>query len=302
MSSLKSLSPLTVARVRSGVVTALCCAVTDLDSSFCEKIPSGKYALTLSGPGGIRRRMSFVEGRVSETSYGIGDAVLRFFSAEGMALTFGGGRGAVLPLPAGPRFPKAVKAFMTVSKRVGELSSRRDFADESEKRLVTEILMTAALRGVAETAMADSWTAAKSAAMMEGTVEVAVEGGGPSGWIRRCGDVWESGRGRAEAKANARLVFADLDTAYGLFTGTVAALKALGRGMVSIRGKVPMVQILFPLMDRFSEIMAWRAEGKADPKAAGGAGEKGSGSAESAGGATGETNPRAAKNPGEAAK
>jgi hypothetical protein len=35
------------------------------------------------------------------------------------------------------------------------------------------------------------------------------------------------------------------------------ALNALGRGKISIRGKVPMIQILFPLLDRFGEIMAW---------------------------------------------
>ena len=257
MPSLRTLSASTVARVRSGVVTALSCAATDLDPRLREDLPSGKYAVTLAGPGGIRHRLSFVGGRAMEKAFGPGDAVLLFVGADTMARALGGGKGTVLPLPAGIRFPRAVKAFLAVSKRVGELTSQKTFADEAEKRTVTEMLMTAALRGVAETAMADSWTAAKSAAMNDGVVEVAVEGGGPAGWIRRRGDTWVSGRGESEGRANARLTFADLDTAYGLFTGAVAALGALGRGTVSIRGRVPMIQVLFSLMDRFGEIMAW---------------------------------------------
>jgi hypothetical protein len=48
-----------------------------------------------------------------------------------------------------------------------------------------------------------------------------------------------------------------MNTAFGLFTGSVVALNALGRGKISIRGKVPMIQTLFPLLDRFGEIMSW---------------------------------------------
>jgi hypothetical protein len=257
MPNLRTLTPLTVARVRSGVVSALICAATDLDPSLRDSLPRGRFALTLAGPSGIRRRLAFDNGRAEEISGGPGSLILRFTGAEAMAQALGGGKGTVIPLPLTPLFLKALKAFIASSRRVGELSSRREFAAESDKRVVTEILMTAALRGVAETAMADPWTAPGSSGMPDGIVEVSVNGTDIKGWVERSGHVWRAGRGNPSAKVNARLSFDDMNTAFGLFTGSVVALNALGRGKISIRGKVPMIQTLFPLLDRFGEIMSW---------------------------------------------
>jgi hypothetical protein len=257
MPNLRTLTPLTVARVRSGVVSALICAATDLDLSLRDSLPRGRFALSLAGPSGIRRRLAFDNGRAQEIPGGPGSLVLRFTGAEAMAQALGGGKGTVIPLPLTPLFPKALKAFIASSRRVGELSSRRDFTSESEKRVVTEMLMTAALRGVAETALADPWTAPRSSGMPDGIVEVSINGSDLKGWIERSGHIWRAGRGTPPAKVNARLSFDDVNTAFGLFTGSVVALNALGRGKISIRGKVPMIQILFPLLDRFGEIMAW---------------------------------------------
>lgn len=264
MPNLRTLTPLTVARVRSGVVSALICAATDLDSSLRDSLPRGHYALTLAGPSGIRRRLIFKDGRAEERKRGAGAVVLRFLDTEAMARALGGGKGTVLPLPLSPKFLKAVKGFIGSSKRVGELSSMREFSGDSEKRVVTEILMTAALRGVVETALADPWTAPRSAMMPDGIVEVTVEGSDLKGWVEQSRGFWRAGRGTPPARVNARLSFADMDTAFGLFTGSVAALNALGRGRITIRGKVPMIQVLFPLLDRFGEIMAWGKESSGD--------------------------------------
>lgn len=264
MPNLRTLTPLTVARVRSGVVAALICAATDLDSSLRDSLATGNFALTLAGPSGIRRRLIFKDGRAEEREKGAGAVVLRFVDAPGMARALGGGKGTVIPLPLSPNFLGAVKGFMASSKRVGELSSKREFSSDAEKLVVTEILMTAALRGVVETAVADPWTAPRSALMPDGIVEVSVEGSDLKGWVRIDGGSWQAGRGNPPAKVNARLSFADIDTAFGLFTGTVAALNALGRGRITIRGKVPMIQVLFPLLDRFGEIMAWGKEPSGD--------------------------------------
>lgn len=262
MHSIRTLTPDTVARVRSGVVTALTCAVTELDSTLRESIPRGRYSLHIAGPLGIRRRVQFRDGRATEPRSGAASLVLRFTDSAAMARLLGGGEGRVFPLPLSLNFMKAGKAFSASSQRVGELTAIRTFADDAEKRLVTELLMTAALRGVAETAAADPWTASKSSAMPDGIVEISVDGTDLTGWVCRSGYSWISGRGVPPAGPNARLTFADLDTAFGLFTGSVAALNALGRGALSIRGKVPMIQVLFPLLDRFGEIMSWGKPGE----------------------------------------
>jgi len=263
-SNFKTLTPLTVAQVRSGVICALICAATDLDESLRESMPSGRFALIISGPSGIRRRLAFSNGRAFETDKDSSAAVLRFISVDAMARALGGGKGTVIPLPLSPMFMKAVKAFIASSGRVGQLSALREFSGVREKGIVTELLMTAALRGVAETASADSWTALKSSGMPDGIVEFRVDSEEDdeilTGWIEKSADLWRAGRGKPPAEVNARLSFADTDTAFGLFTGSVSALKALGSGQVSIRGKLPMIQILFPLMDRFGEIMQWGKE------------------------------------------
>lgn len=260
MPNIRNLSPLTVAQVRSGVVCALVCAATDLDTTLRESLPSGRFALRITGSPGVNRRLVFENGHAEEQTRGFVSANLRFIGPVAMATALGGGSGTVVPLPASPKFLKAVKAFLAASRRVGELSAQREFSDDAEKLTVTEMLMTAALRGVVETARADPWTAPKSAKMPDGIVELTVGDSELKGWVRREGEIWESGRGRAPGKVNARLSFADIDTAFGLFTGSVVALNALGRGTVSIRGKVPMIQTLFPLLDRFSEIMQWKAD------------------------------------------
>lgn len=257
MPNLKNLTPEVVARVRSGVVCALICAVTDLDETLRRSLPRGRFGLTLSGAPGVRRRLRFDDGLAVESGRGGSAVNLRFAGAAAMASALGGGKGTVIPLPTSPNFLKAVKAFMASSERVGELSARREFANDEEKEAVTDMLMTAALRGVIETARTDPWTASRSSKMPDGLVELKVEGTVLKGWIRRRGAVWESGRGEAPGPVNSRLTFADLDTAFGLFTGNVVALHALGRGTVSIRGRIPMIQTLFPLLDRFSEIMKW---------------------------------------------
>ena len=263
MPNRKNLTPGVVARVRSGVVSALVCAATDLDENLRRSLPAGRYGLTLSGAPGVRRRLRFEDGRAVEIRRGGSAVTLRFAGAAAMAAALGGGKGTVIPLPTSPAFLKVVKAFMASSKRVGELTSMREFADDSQKSLVTEMLMTAALRGVVEVAQADPWTAPKSSKMPDGLVELAVEGSDLKGWVRRRGSTWESGRGEAPGRVNSRLSFADMDTAFGLFTGSVVALNALGRGTVAIRGRVPMIQTLFPLLDRFSEIMKWEGSSEA---------------------------------------
>ena len=261
MLNLKTLTAPTVARIRSGVICALICAATDLDESLRESLPQGRFALIISGPSGIRRRLAFNNGRAVEAEKETSAVVLRFINIDSMARALGGGKGTVIPLPLSPMFIKAVRAFVSSSGRAGQLSSLREFSGDREKRIVTELLMTAALRGVAETALSDSWTAPKSSGMPDGVVELKVNGVDAEenliGWIQKSGDLWRTGRGKPPEKANARLSFTDMDTAFGLFTGSVGALKALGTGRVSIRGKLPMIQILFPLMDRFGEVMHW---------------------------------------------
>ena len=269
MSNYRTLPPAVVASVRSGVVCSLAAAVADLDESLALTIPAGRSSLLLSGPGGIARRLLFTDGQIKETKPGPSALILKFLSAENMAHTLGGRPASMLPIPLAPSFGRAAQAFKIASKTAAHWTSLRDFPDSRSKLITAEMLMTAALRGVAETAMVDTWTAPKSSHMPDGLVEIRIgsasngtdsespKNSGPAVWLRRQGPSWTSGRTPAPQQINARLTFDTTDTALGVLTGEISALKALGRGTVSIRGRVPMIQILFPLLDRFGEIMAW---------------------------------------------
>jgi len=57
-------------------------------------------------------------------------------------------------------------------------------------------------------------------------------------------------------KPNAVLTFASTKTAYDLLKGNINAMTALGTTEVSISGRIPMIQDLFPILDRFGYLMS----------------------------------------------
>ena len=120
----------------------------------------------------------------------------------------------------------------------------------------TRLLLTAALRGVSEVYNYDHWVCYKSAAIPEGKIAVLIVSRPEiSGTITIDSKTMTFEPGADPASANAVLEFADIETCYGVLTGKLAAIGELGSGRVMLRGKLPMIQGLFPLLDRFGELM-----------------------------------------------
>ena len=96
----------------------------------------------------------------------------------------------------------------------------------------------------------------KSAAIPEGAIIVLVKGSEDlSGTIIQNNKTMTFHRGADPGKANAILEFSDVSVCYGVLTGSLAAMAELGSGRVMLKGKIPMIQGLFPLLDRFGELM-----------------------------------------------
>lgn len=249
MSTMKQPSPALSAAVRSGVLLSLMEALPAVDSTFPSALPPGRYAAVLAAPGGIRRRYA--------PGGGTRGALLFFPRAEDMARVLAGEKGRVLPLPTGRGFFKALKAFRSAAARVKEemaaLPGEEDLPGREKK---TRLLLTAALRGVCEVYEADPWTRVKARRIPPGTIAVSVGGRPELGALLKV----EPGRMTPDfhadrAGANAVLEFQDPSVCFRILTGELPALGALGDGRLSLRGRIPMIQGLFPLLDRFGEIM-----------------------------------------------
>lgn len=239
----------TVAAVRSGVVASLIQTLISIDSELKDSMPAGQYAMTLKAPEAVISHVSFNGG-----SRG---AVLHFISCEAMSDTLNGGKGPFIPYPSGGGFTKALKAFQSCAAAVGKAMStipHKDDAEGIEKK--TRLLLTAALRGVCEVYNYDHWVKMKSASIPEGTIAVLIADKPEiSGSITIKNKKMSYEPGADLKAANAVLEFADIDTCYGVLTGQVAAMSKLGSGKVMLKGRIPMIQGLFPLLDRFGELM-----------------------------------------------
>ena len=84
----------------------------------------------------------------------------------------------------------------------------------------------------------------------DGTVEMRVDNG-PAAHLTVKGGKFEPRRGPAE-KPNAILEFADLHTAWDTFQGNLDTFAAVGGGKMKLRGFIPLLEGINPLMDRLA--------------------------------------------------
>lgn len=249
MKNFKEPLPKTAAAVKSGVVASLIEDYLDRNADFKASLTPGGYALTLRAPG-IERKISLAGDRES--------GVLWFPRHEDMISLLSGKKGLLVPILRQLSFLSALKAFQRCAGAVGQAMEDNPGVKETERvKAKLPLLLTAALRGVAEVYNYDHWTAMKSSHIPEGLIGVSVEDDSSLGGFLevRAKRMVFMKKGYAEG-ANAQLVFADSPICYQVLTGSLPAMAALGDGRVILRGRLPMIQGLFPLLDRFGEMMS----------------------------------------------
>jgi hypothetical protein len=240
---------ITVAAVRSGVVSTLIKELILLDEELSRSLPAGGYAVTLAAPSSLKRKISFNGGKRG--------ALLWFPRHRDMTAVLSGGKGALLPLPTGPGFFRALNAFRKSAVAVASaMDAEPDLSDTPALEKKTRLLLKAALSGVCEVYNHDHWTAARASHIPQGRIGIGVAGRKDVSGVLAVGKGFMSlEENPSEERVNAFLEFRDVPVCHAVLTGAEPALGALGEGRVMTKGKLAMIQGLFPLLDRFGEIM-----------------------------------------------
>jgi len=162
--------------------------------------------------------------------------------------------GKVFPIPGSFRFLKVAKTFKTLASRIPLWLGGEE--GKKNKPFQTELLLEAALMGVVQVANYDPYVQTRTSKMGNGLIEVNIL---DRPELTRYVDVdrghFSLGRMEDE-KVSARLIFQDAEIAHSLLSGQLRAMSALGDGRIQIRGKLPLIQGLFPMLDRFSYFMS----------------------------------------------
>ena len=248
MSGIRKAHSQTVAAVKSGVVTSLIEKYLEMNPEFCESLPKGRYGITLKSAG-IRQFLSVRGGTTG--------VLLCFPKHADMIGVLSGEKGRILPLPNGTAFLSALKAFQSCA---GAVAKAMDFVPEKQDaeglNKKTPLLLTAALRGVCEVYNYDHWLKIKSSHIPAGKIGVSVSDNPEIGGVITVGkgqmslDLHED-----KEKVNAQLIFKTTELCYQVLTGATPAMGAVGDSRLMLKGRLPMIQGLFPLLDRFGELM-----------------------------------------------
>ncbi len=226
----------------------------------------GPFYLTVRSPSvgttlrvdGTRSRV--YHGRTLPRGAGL---VLRFLSDAACLSLFSGGVGTPIPVPRTLHPGRILSLFRTASGHVARIMGN---AATSPEQLVekTALLLRATAEGICTVGNGDNAVAAWARRVEPGAISIDIENALQMGVSITSRDgVFSVAPGLSESSVvpRARLRFAGVETAHSILTGTARAGDAVARGDLSLRGRIPMIRNLFPLMDRLGDLM--RMEGPA---------------------------------------
>ena len=224
--------------------------IAELPPDLIRAAHSGRVTVQLLTPGGPKCSIRVKDGAASfrSTRRFFPTVSLWFPRPAHMATLLSGGKAPVVPIPSSPRFLGGVRAFRALSEAV-----KAAFGDPAHH---VRLLLLGTLFALQEVASHDDYVAARVARIPAGTIGVSVENEPEiQGWFRKGAEGIASGAGAPLAEPNAELVFADPETAEALLTGKLPASLALAERRVRLYGRLPMIQNLFPVLDRVAAYM-----------------------------------------------
>ena len=226
--------------------------LTHLPADDVRAAAPGRLTIGLRTPGGPACQIRIADGRIEFIDRPrVYPSVTLFFPRPAhLVSTLTGGRGPVIPIPAGLKVLRGIGAFRALTAKLQER-----FADAAMR---PHLLLLATLYGVEEVANRDPYVAARVKRIPEGSLSVRIAGDG-AGWVQKSGRSLRTGSGDLPpgvARANAELEFADDQAAIDLLTGACPAMLALAERRVRLHGRLPMIQNLFPVLDRVSDYLS----------------------------------------------
>ncbi|MBI9101752.1 MAG: hypothetical protein JEY99_05015 [Spirochaetales bacterium] len=249
--------------VKSGAAFFLLHFLAEEDPVVRRIIQNKSFGLGISVAGGCRRAIRICDNSITliENSVGKTGVVFRFPASSQLNNLLSGRKAKMLPLiksfSAGRIIDdfKGIMARLPVYLNPDEETLSRDF------KFITKLLMNAALRGIKEVAENDGGVAVRVARIPDGIISIRVETEPDlETLVIKKGRFFNIVAGPNGNKPNAVLTFKDVNTAYRLFSGKLNAVVALGTSDVKIRGRIPMIQGLFPILDRVSYYMSVKQE------------------------------------------
>lgn len=243
------------AYVRAHVTLRL---IAELPEAVLREACPRPVTVQLLAPGGPRCSVRVREGKASfsDRRRAFPTVSLWFPGPRQMATLLSGGKAPVVPIPSSPRFLVGVAAFRALTGAV-----QNAFKDPDHR---ARLLLLGTLYALQEVAGRDPYVAARTARIPAGLIGVRVEGDAEvQGWFRRdgagAGGGITTGAGAPDAVPNAELVFQDRETVLELLTGRLPAMLALAERRVRLYGRLPMIQNLFPILDRVAAYMGGNA-------------------------------------------
>lgn len=214
---------------------------------------SGRLSIQIRTPGGPSCHLTLSDGnaRFAPTPRLLPAVTLFFPRPAHLVATLTGGKAPLIPLPGSIKAGRAIRAFRALT---AALRSRIGSPEDRPR-----LLLLATLYAVEEVANRDAYVASRVARIGDGLILLRVAGDeSVRAWIRK-----ESGRittgalgeGERAPEADAELEFADRQAAVDLLTGATPAMLALAERRVRLYGRLPMIQNLFPVLDRVSDYL-----------------------------------------------
>ncbi|MDC7227584.1 MAG: hypothetical protein PQJ61_12535 [Spirochaetales bacterium] len=248
-----------LAHVKSGSAFQLLQLLAEEDSAVQEEIADKSFSLGLRVAGGMQRSIKVVNGRISPVDNSVSGSgvIFRFPTYSQLNNLLSGRKSRMIPIIKTFKAGGIISSFKSLTSRIPVYMNAEGTFLEDNFTFITRLLICAALRGIKEVAENDPYVSDRVAGIPDGIIALHVEGCSElEARIKKHGGSFTVLTGRDETIPNAALTFNSPETAYNLFTGKINAVVALGTSDVKIRGRIPMIQGLFPILDRLSFYMA----------------------------------------------
>lgn len=246
----------TLALVKTGVILDLLVLLSKKDDSSSELLKKANFTLAFRGGTRLSWLLRSRSGKLSIAEDRAFWPSLKLYSPEarGIGALLSQKKSLIIPIPGFWSTGKALKSFKALASRLAEFLGGE--AGKNNRDLQTELLLEAAMMGVCQVGNHDEYVAPRIGRMGTGIVKVEVGGAEQLTRFIQIKDRKFNLCDTCQDEPSACLTFQDQETARAILTGNLKAMSALGDSRVKIRGRLPLIQGIFPLMDRFSYIMS----------------------------------------------
>ena len=256
---------LLLARIHLGAILPLLEDVVARDPAAREAVLGWNLALRLQLPGGDPASvLHFSQGRL-EVRIGPTRSLLPTLTFRDPRHLNDSFRGYAVARPRpNPLVLRHLRPVLSLDRVLGRLESHLRPPPERLLRpedlaFCVELALYGLVFGIKQVGEHDPDLAPLSRFLPDGVLGIEVDGG-PAAHIAVQRGKFFPGRGKAD-RPNALMAISDLSTAWDLLQGRLDVFVAVGSGRIRLRGFIPLLEGVNPLMDRLAACLAAPAGG-----------------------------------------